>query len=179
MKPAGMLAPGVEATTIEISLARAGVGVNGRAWSNLEQAEEPRRTRGTRWRTLAFAGVVHRQACTLFPGNRAPAGGAIQLHSQDWTCRNSSAEGAGWAEVEWFYLRFHASGADYRRIVRVLMKPIRRLPTFLADVNQQIKTHQNPLPEQPGSLRAAALVTEGLLIDRTGHVVPSSLTYKF
>jgi len=33
-----MLAPGVQATTIEISLARAGVGVNGRAWSDLERA---------------------------------------------------------------------------------------------------------------------------------------------
>src|SRR5882762_8273722 len=38
MKPAGMLAPGVQATAIEISLARAGVGVNGRAWSDLERA---------------------------------------------------------------------------------------------------------------------------------------------
>ena len=36
-----MLAPGVQATTIEISLARAGVGVNGRAWSKQKNRGEP------------------------------------------------------------------------------------------------------------------------------------------
>jgi hypothetical protein len=44
-------------------------------------------------------------------------------------------------------------------------------------VNHRIKKHEDPLPSPTSSLDAAALVTEGLLVDRGGRVVPSPITY--
>jgi len=87
-------------------------------------------------------------------------------------------ERSGWLEVEWFSSREHDASADYRRAVRVFLKPTTQPQKFLADVNERVKKHQDPSPGQASSLDRAALVTEALLIERSGRVVPSPLTYE-
>jgi len=84
----------------------------------------------------------------------------------------------GWMEVEWLFFREHDVSADDRRAVRVFLKPIVPPQKFLADVDGRITHHQDPLPGQSDDLDGAALVTQGLLIDGSGHAVSSPLTYE-
>lgn len=81
-----------------------------------------------------------------------------------------------WMEVEWFPQRLHDQSAGYRRAVRVFLKPNTKPQKFLANVNERVQKLRDPLSDHPGSLDGAALVTEALLIDRSGRVVPSPLT---
>jgi hypothetical protein len=86
-------------------------------------------------------------------------------------------EKSGWVEVEWFPFRSHDAEVGDRRAARVFLKPTTEPEQFLAEVNHRIKKHEDPLPSPTSSLDAAALVTEGLLVDRGGRVVPSPITY--
>jgi len=90
-------------------------------------------------------------------------------------------QGTGWTEVEWLPQRLHDDSADYRRAARVSLKPITSPEEFLADVNNRLRQGANPL--LPGTtsrllLAGVALVTQGLLIDSHGRIVPSPLTYE-
>jgi len=84
---------------------------------------------------------------------------------------------SGWTEVEWFPERLHDESADFRRAARVFLKPTKP-QEFLADVNNRVRQRKDPLPDATTSLDGAAIVTEDLLIDSDGRVVPSPLTYE-
>jgi len=86
--------------------------------------------------------------------------------------------GGGWMEVEWSPGRLHDSMVGYRRAARVFLKPASDPKRFLAEVNQRVKQNDDPLPGGLSSLKAAALLSELLLIDRNGRVLPSPLTYE-
>ena len=85
---------------------------------------------------------------------------------------------SGWIEVEWFRDRAHDFGANHRRAARVFLKPTAKPQDFLKEINRRIRRRQDPLPDPANRLDAAAILTELLLIDSSGHVVPSPLTYE-
>jgi len=85
-------------------------------------------------------------------------------------------ESSGWIEVEWIPHRLHDFSAGYRRAARVFLKPSEDPRKFLAEVNERLRKREDPLPDAPKGLDAVALVTEDLLVDAGGHVVPSPLT---
>jgi hypothetical protein len=87
-------------------------------------------------------------------------------------------ESSGWMEVEWFPKRLHDESADYRRAVRVFLKPTTKPQKFLAAMNERVRKRGYPLADRAGSVAGAELVAEGLLIDRSGRVVPSPLTFE-
>jgi hypothetical protein len=77
--------------------------------------------------------------------------------------------GGEWLEVIWAPFHMHDQEADYRRVARVLMRPVsppRDVPTFLAAA-----TREYP----PRSFAQVALVMQTMLVDSTGHVVASPL----
>jgi hypothetical protein len=78
-------------------------------------------------------------------------------------------------EVEYLPYRLHDFSADHRRAARVFLKPATTSQKFLADVNATLAQRTHPLTD---SLDGAALVTEDLLIDSHGRVVPSPLTHE-
>jgi hypothetical protein len=82
---------------------------------------------------------------------------------------------SSWIEVEWFPHRSHDAMGDNRHAARIFLKPRQNPHLFLRDVNQRIRKRGNPLPDGIKSLSGAALLTEVLLIDRSGRVVPSPL----
>lgn len=82
---------------------------------------------------------------------------------------------SGWMEVEWFPGRSHDQMGGNRHAARIFLKPAARPQSFLDDVNGRIRKHNLPLPQGIRSLNGAALITEVLLIDRRGRVVPSPL----
>ena len=84
-------------------------------------------------------------------------------------------EKSGWMEVEWFPERSHDREAGNRHAARIFLKPTATPQSFLKQVNGRIQTNQDPLPGGIQGLRGAALITEVLLIDRSGRVVPSPL----
>lgn len=86
-------------------------------------------------------------------------------------------EKSRWVEVEWFPARSHDAEVGDRRAARVFLRPTTQPERLLAEMNHRIKKDEDPLPSPTSSLDAAALVTEGLLIDRGGRVVPSPITY--
>jgi len=86
------------------------------------------------------------------------------------------AENSGWMEVEWLPSRLHDESADHRRASRVFLKPAIKSQKFLADINASLQQGKYPLTDQTSILDGAALVTENLLIDSHGRVVPSPLT---
>jgi hypothetical protein len=100
---------------------------------------------------------------------------SAQRHSE---LPNLFDQRAGWMEVEWFFTREHDRSVDDRRAVRVFLKPTGAPERILAEANARIKRNQDPLPDQSNGLEEAALVTGGLLIDRTGHAVASPLTFE-
>jgi hypothetical protein len=82
---------------------------------------------------------------------------------------------SGWMEVEWFPGRSHDEMSENRHAARIFFKPVADPEVFLNDVNRKIRKHDDPLPEGIRSLDGAALITQVLLIDRQGRVVPSPL----
>lgn len=84
-------------------------------------------------------------------------------------------ENSGWVEVEWLPHRSHDSMGGNRHAARIFLKPPAKPRGFLDEMNQRIRKHNEPLPEGIHGLDGAALLTEVLLIDRGGHVVPSPL----
>jgi hypothetical protein len=56
-------------------------------------------------------------------------------------------ESSGWIEVEWFAGRLHDSMDNHRRAARVFLKPRTEPQKFLAELNQRIRNHEDPLPE--------------------------------
>ena len=78
-----------------------------------------------------------------------------------------------WLEVRWSQERIHDSAADYRRVARVFIKPAsppKDKDTFLNGLR-----HAENFPEH---LDTVAVVTQNLLIDSNGKVVPTTLTYE-
>jgi hypothetical protein len=84
-------------------------------------------------------------------------------------------EDSGWMEIEWFPERSHDFMGGDRHAARVFLKPLTKAQIFLDEVNRRIRGQENPLPGGIRSLNAAALLTQVLLIDRNGRVVPSPL----
>lgn len=85
-------------------------------------------------------------------------------------------ERSGWIEVEWFPDREHDRSADYRRAVRVFVKPRAKPHEFLDNLNHLLQTNPGLSPDPTGIVHAVALVTEDLLIDSNARVEPSPLT---
>lgn len=84
-------------------------------------------------------------------------------------------EASGWIEIQWFPGRSHDEMGGNRHAARIYLKPPIKPQAFLSDVNQQIRKQADPLHDGIRSLNGAALITEVLLIDRRGRVVPSPL----
>lgn len=81
-----------------------------------------------------------------------------------------------WVEVERLPHRLHDETADQRRASRVFLKPAIKSQKFLTDINTLLEQGKYSVTDQTSILDAAALVTENLLIDSHGRVVPSPLT---
>ena len=79
-----------------------------------------------------------------------------------------SAE-SGWLEIELLNLRSHDDAAGYRRAARVFVKP-RTPPSDPEKFVESLKYNQHH-----DQVEAVALVVQNLLIDKSGHVVPSPL----
>jgi hypothetical protein len=79
---------------------------------------------------------------------------------------------SGWLEVEWRQTREHDLTAGDRRSTRVFVKPSQKP----RDVQGFLDSLRNAT-DIPLRVDATALVTENLLIDTNGNVVPSGLTY--
>jgi hypothetical protein len=138
---------------------------------DFEGAEGPLR-RGRRDRLLSLlARFIKELALTpaeidAFPDNYAQAATSLALP-------DLFAPGGGWLEVEWFPEREHDRAADYRRAARVFIKP--------ASPPADPAPFLNGLPhatDLPRKLDAVALVLQDLLINHSGKVVPSRLTYE-
>jgi len=85
---------------------------------------------------------------------------------------------SGWMEIEWFPGRSHDEEGENRHAARVFLKPPGNARSFLDHVNRRIRKRRRDeivLPEGIKSLNGAALITQVLLIDRKGRVVPSPL----
>jgi hypothetical protein len=80
---------------------------------------------------------------------------------------------SAWWEIRWSKERIHDFAADYRRVARVFIKPA-ALRNDRRNFLNGLRQAEN-FPEQ---LDAVALVTQNLLIDSTGKVVPTPLTYE-
>jgi uncharacterized protein (TIGR03067 family) len=84
---------------------------------------------------------------------------------------------SGWWEVRWSKERLHDAAADYRRVARVFIKPAtspKDRIKFLNGMRLGSNNHSKPSKQ----LEAVALLTQNLLIDSDGKVVPSPLTYE-
>ncbi len=80
---------------------------------------------------------------------------------------------SGWMEVQWFPERLHDHGADYRRATRVFIRP-----TSSPQDKQEFLNSLREERYKTSKLDAVALVTQNLLIDSNGKVVPTGLTYE-
>jgi hypothetical protein len=78
-----------------------------------------------------------------------------------------------WLEIRWFAERFHDEAADHRRVARVFLKPASPPADKVAFLNGLPQT--SSIAEQ---LEGVALVIQNLLIDRTGQVTATPLTYE-
>jgi hypothetical protein len=82
-----------------------------------------------------------------------------------------------WIEVEWFPGRSHDFVADCRRASRVFVKPASPPADRIAFVNAlRPRSVRENGPQS--KLAAVALVTQLLLVDTGGHIVPTRLTYE-
>lgn len=86
-------------------------------------------------------------------------------------------EGSGWMEVEWFPVRSHDEMGENRHAARIFLKPPVKHASFLKQVNERIRKGRDPLPGGIHDLDGAALLTQVLLVNRDGHVVPSPLIF--
>ena len=92
-------------------------------------------------------------------------------------------ETSGWMEIEWFRGRSHDEMGGNRHAARIFLKPPGERETFIRDVNRRIRRNANsksppvddPLPGGIRDINGAALITQVLLINRRGRVVPSPL----
>ena len=82
---------------------------------------------------------------------------------------------SGWMEVEWFPGRSHDEMGGNRHAARIFLKPHENPGLFLKQVNERIRKGQDPLPGGIRDLDAEGMLTQVLLIDRDGRVVPSAL----
>lgn len=82
---------------------------------------------------------------------------------------------SGWMEVEWFPVRSHDEMGENRHAARIFLKSRVKPALFLKRVNERIRTGRDPLPGGIHDLDGAALLTQVLLVNRDGHVVPSPL----
>jgi hypothetical protein len=83
------------------------------------------------------------------------------------------AKDSGWIEVVWFYPRAHDSVAGFRRTSRVFLKlkqPRQNLQRFLNGMPDRVES--DPLH----GLDGVALVTQLMLVDSQGKIMPTSLT---
>src|ERR1700722_1588731 len=83
------------------------------------------------------------------------------------------AKDSGWIEVLWFYPRAHDSVAGFRRSSRVFLKlkhPQQSLQRFLNGMPDRVES--DPLH----GLSGVALVTQLMLVDSQGKIMPTSLT---
>jgi hypothetical protein len=83
------------------------------------------------------------------------------------------AKDSGWIEVLWFYPRAHDSVAGFRRTSRVFLKlkhPQQSLQRFLNGMPDRVES--DPLH----GLDGVALVTQLMLVDSQGKIMPTSLT---
>lgn len=97
------------------------------------------------------------------PRNYGPAARAHGLP-------NLFAREDGWAEVEWLPERLHDDAADYRRAARVFVRPSAAQRDAQAFLDGLRNAH-----DADERLGAVALVTQDLLVDARGNVVPSPL----
>jgi hypothetical protein len=83
------------------------------------------------------------------------------------------AADTGWLEMCWAPERMHEEFADYRRVARVFIKPASPPADRLAFVNglRQVKKVSEKLD-------GIALVTQNLLIDKSGKMTAAPLTYE-
>ena len=79
---------------------------------------------------------------------------------------------SGWLEVQWRPDREHDHSADYRRSTRIFIKP-----ALVPQDKQEFLNSLRNATDITSKLEAMALVTQDLLIDRDGKVLPSRLTY--
>jgi hypothetical protein len=134
-----------------------------------EQGEQ-RRPRKDKLLVL-LAKLIKRLALTSeeiksLPDNYAAAASAHHLP-------DLFAPDSAWMEVRRDPNRFHDHAADHRRAARVFVKP--------AKPPRNEEEFLNSLRDAGGftpQLSAVALVTQNLLIDSTGKIVPSPLTYE-
>jgi hypothetical protein len=84
-------------------------------------------------------------------------------------------ENSGWIEIEWSPGRSHDEMGGDRHAARIFLKPPEKPQLFLTEMNRRVRKHELPLPEGIRNLNGAALITEVLLMDRKGRVVPSPL----
>ena len=83
------------------------------------------------------------------------------------------AQDSAWMEVRRDPARFHDGAADHRRAARVFVKPAKP-PQDVPEFLEGLRDAHGSTPQ----LSAVALITQNLLIDNTGKVVPSPLTYE-
>ena len=83
------------------------------------------------------------------------------------------ASEGGWMEVEWGEHRSHDHAADFRRAARVFI----RLPHATPDRHAFLNGLRNA-PDPATRVEALALITQNLLIDADGRVVPSPMAYE-
>ena len=83
------------------------------------------------------------------------------------------AANSDWIEVEWFPHRTHDAVADFRRVTRVFLKPASPTNDKHVFVDQL-----RPRSEPKSKLAAAALVTQLLVLNTNGDIMPTTLTYE-
>jgi hypothetical protein len=79
-----------------------------------------------------------------------------------------------WMEVRWLPNRLHDDSVHFRRAARVFLKPA----SHPANRQTFLNALRDETLDKAGRLDAVALVIECLLIDRSGAVVPSPITFE-
>jgi hypothetical protein len=80
-----------------------------------------------------------------------------------------------WIEIEYRPERSHDHAADYRRATRIFLKPA----SPPANQNEWLNSLREARADRIGKLDAVALAVQLLLVDTSGVVVPTRLTYEF
>lgn len=143
-----------------------------RDYHSAYEGEEGKQRRQHKDRLLSLlAQLIRKLALTAeeiaaLPDNYAAAASAHPLP-------NVFAPDSAWMEVRRGDGRAHDYVADYRRAARVFVKPAKP-PRDVLEFLSGLRDAHGFTPQ----LSAVALVTQNLLIDNTGKVVPSPLTYE-
>jgi hypothetical protein len=131
-----------------------------RRWLNDAQSEQLLNLLASLIRKLALT----REEIAALPDNYAA--GANRLHLPDLF-----GEQSPWIEIEWSRGRSHDFSADYRRCTRIFLNPGSKL-TDPHGFPEGFRFDSHP----HAPLAAVALVTQSLLIDNSGNLVPSRIT---